>query len=399
MKLFLPKIANIGLYPTGNCEQNCHRCYLATKKNRYHNAIFKDYKQVLTFLKQFEYANEVTIHCIGGEPLLAKEHLYEYVQQLNKLMRTKRIKLKYVLHTAGGTNISFLIQLLDDHVFDSRNVILTWSGFHGHKYMANQELSKIVTQDLQLLAQTPYAKNIRVRTILTIQTIDVLYQSVKYLIDLGFNIIDYFHINTFDVLKDVDYIKKAMEQIFKIYNYVFRYCPDSIRFENLERLMWCRLTKNYYPDKLKQLLNSVCNHWNNMLFIDTDGEVYPCPMFEANTHQWFNQYKFGDIYTGISNDKVIQFYTDWEYKFQNELSICNDCIDYNCTICKPNRLLFLKFYPEVLTVYCQFNKQERLLVDYYIESYSDHPIIQAVVNRINRDPYLHYEYIQDTPMS
>jgi radical SAM protein with 4Fe4S-binding SPASM domain len=391
--MILEPLKFFSLYITGRCEQGCKRCYQQTKDS-YKTSMFRDYKQLIKFLNQFEFEDEVIIHVIGGEPLLAKDELFNYVKQINKLQRTKPIKLEYLLNTAGGNDVPYLIELLDQGLFEPKNIILTWHGLEGYKYIRNQDLHKKYTSDLQILATKPYASQIRMRTSMTVQTIQSFFQSMQYLLDLGYRNLEYFQMLTFDIKDDKSYIDKCMLQLSHTLTYAINKFPD-MSFYNLEKLVWCHITPSKDFSKIIQLSQSVCYHWKQLLLVTVDGDVYHCPLLEGNPSKFFHQYKLGNIYDGIDNHYAEQVITDLEFQFQTDLTKCNDCINYNCNMCKLNRIVFNKYCPDALAVFCEFAKQERLLFEQIFSIYQNTPLIQSILEHIEQRPYLNYEYIQN----
>jgi radical SAM protein with 4Fe4S-binding SPASM domain len=140
----------------------------------------------------------------------------------------------------------------------------------------------------------------------------------------------------------------------------------------------------------------MCYHWKRSLIVTTDGNVYTCPLYEGNPHPYFQKGKFGDIYTGIDETKLNEFYQEIDKDIQFKLTHCNGCENYNCSMCKSNRLVFLKFCPEALQVFCDYMTHERLSAALVFHRYQETPLIQSIIDRIDQYPYLHYEYIQDS---
>ncbi|WP_024622109.1 radical SAM/SPASM domain-containing protein [Metaclostridioides mangenotii] len=267
---------------TNSCNLNCKYCYEGENKlNKImsEEIIDKSIDFTLDNIHNSEKNLMIGIH--GGEPFLAFDKIKYIVSEL----KAKCIEL--------GINITFLTTtnatVLNDEIIDfiineMPDITVSIDGTKGthdknRRFMDGNGSHDIVMKNsLKLLKLIP---NMRVRMTFDSDSVENLYNDVKYLIDLGFKLIVPAP-NLFDENWDIEHVELLEKQIKSIKEYI----------DNRDDVDISLTDKEIYRIK------GDCNGGESGFHIYPDGKLYPCILAGGS-----GEFEIGDIFNGINIEK------------------------------------------------------------------------------------------------
>jgi radical SAM protein with 4Fe4S-binding SPASM domain len=390
------KIDIINLQITGQCPLNCKFCF-QQDKNKYNSKVFKDYKQLLKFLNQFNYdPNKTEILLMGGEiATVPISEMHNAVKQINKLLRYKQTRLNHSL-ISNGTDADFIIQLIEDKLYFPYNVNISWDGINGYlKYrIADPPINTNI--ELQKLGQQPYSQAIIIRVGVIPETVDTFYESIKFLLDNNLYRFYYYYLYEHEQYSNPFFINIFIDQLTKILELYLMY-PSNVRFDNLERMIWFK-DNEFSPDglfKIQKYRKTLCRYLGKFLHINVDGDIHPCPVFEGQSHPYFQDYKLGDIYNGLQDDKIQRLYQDFSCDPFQYSSQCSSCKNYQCFICSAMQQYFSRYAPNIVYQKCDLLTAEHDLYYDFIDQHKDHENIKYIRHIISQNEFYNFEYVEE----
>lgn len=257
---------------TNKCNLKCSYCYERHLNTEYGHLSDEIKVKIADYINR--QGNAGTVYLFGGEPLLYKDTVKYYCENL---------KAKRFVITTNGT-------LLDEEFIRwcaDRNVIINMS-HDGIKCTERGVDTALLDANLKILMK--YQPETLVQLVYTEQTLPELYNNVIYLKNLG-----------------VKKVSAAMDA------FLMPDDPDS--FGDILREQWRKIAE--IPDlfvyelavkkkTIKSNTSSTCEICKKKVFINWDGNFYPCIQFQNKP-----EYRCGDITVGIEAEKARKAHPDY----------------------------------------------------------------------------------------
>lgn len=304
---------NCTIWTTKNCNLNCKYCY--EKENvESGNMNTKVEDKTLDIIKKMILESNEDMHNIqfhGGEPLLNFRLIKRFVEEIEKVKGNSTIKYGM---TTNGTIWNMEIEDFFRKYKDSFSGYISISlDGDGETHDKNRVYSNNIGSFDIALDTSKKLKSIfdwlRCRVTVAPNTVERLFENIKYLVDLGFKQIpiafDLFseewnenHINIIE-----DQYKKTLE-FWKESNLDIEISVVDDLIKGKELLGYCSPSMHFY----------------------IDGLIYPCTFVVGE-----KDYNIGNIYEGINNKKVNEI-IEISYHNNPDCEKCN-----NKKTCSSNR--------------------------------------------------------------
>ena len=257
---------------TNKCNLRCSYCYERHLNTEYGHLSDEIKVKIADYINR--QGNAGTIYLFGGEPLLYKETVKFYCENL----RAKRFVI-----TTNGT-------LLDEEFIKwcaDRKVIINMS-HDGIKCTERGVDTTLLDTKLKMLLK--YQPETLVQLVYTEQTLPELYNNILYLKNLGVKKISA-AMNAFLIPEDPDSFCDILRDQWKKIAEI----PDLFVYELAVKK---KTIKNNTP--------STCEICKKKIYINWDGNFYPCIQFQN-----IPEYRCGDIKVGIEAEKVRKAHPDY----------------------------------------------------------------------------------------
>lgn len=319
---------------TNRCNMRCPYCFETHNNNDMTLEIAENAME--WFLST---ANPHTVAFFGGEPLL------KYEEIIVPIVEKYHDKIQFDITTNGA--------LLDEDKIDffRKYNITPLLSFDGVSEVQNKQRPGCgFNSFFTVLKNIPYYllrfPEGMVRSTLTKDSIPYLYESVKFLYNLGFKYIS-FYPNTFEDWDDNTFFKYE-KQLTLIGEWVYTKMPDVPHITNLEKAI-------YKVDNIDNLSidNEIqrCGMGTISCSVTFDGKIIPCQEKLPNPN-----HIIGNIYEGIDKAKVEE-YIQWYLKQIQNIKCPEKCDNKIHLLCKsvacPSRLEDLNF--KLSTSHCYSN--------------------------------------------
>ena len=263
--------------------------------------------------------------------------------------------VRYNAFKDTGSDLSFALALLDEDKIDffRKYNITPLLSFDGIAEVQNKQrpgcgfnsFSTVLKNIPYYLLRFPEGM---VRSTLTKDSISYLYESVKFLYNLGFKYMS-FYPNTFEDWDDKTFLKYE-KQLTLIGEWIYTKMPDAPHITNLEKAV-------YKVDNIDNLSidNEVqrCGMGTISCSVTFDGKIIPCQEKLPNPNP---NHIIGNIYEGINKAKVEE-YIQWYLKQIQNIKCPEKCDNKIHLLCKsvacPSRLEDLNF--KLSTSHCYSN--------------------------------------------
>jgi len=257
---------------TNRCNLRCTYCYERHLNTEYGCINNETRDKIADFIKR--QGNAETVYLFGGEPLLYKETVKYYCEN---------IKAKEFVITTNGT-------LLDEEFIKwcaERKVIINMS-HDGIKCTDRGVDTTLLDNNLKLLLK--YQPDTLVQLVYTEQTLPELYDNIMYLKNLG--------------VKKVSAVMDA-----------FLVADDPDSFGDILREQWRRIAEirdlfvyelAVKKKSITENKRGICEICKKKVFINWDGSFYPCVQFQN-----IPEYRCGDVYVGIDAEKARKAHPDY----------------------------------------------------------------------------------------
>lgn len=278
---------NYRLYLTENCNLKCKYCY---EKNKTTNEIdFENIKSIIDYEIKQNNENSL-INFYGGEPLLRKDLIYKTIDYIKS--KNTRTKFNFGFATNGI--------LLDDEFLKymkKNNFILIAYSLDGNEEVQNRNritvdgkgTFDIVEKNAKKTLKK--FKNVVAMVTVTKNTLQNLSDSVEYLIELGFRIINLQFDYTANWLdEDLEKIENEYRKISEIYY------KSIIKKKQINILIFDKKIRTYIDNTY--VCNKECNFGIDNLYVSTDGNLYPCVQFVGNP-----KFVIGNCKDGVDSNK------------------------------------------------------------------------------------------------
>ena len=267
---------------TNKCNLNCSYCYEKHLHTAFGCISPEMMKQVTDYINRRRDAG--TVYLFGGEPLLYKDKVTYFCEHLHA---------KEIVITTNGT-------LLDEPFIKwcaEKGVIINMShdGADCSERGVNRDL---LDANLKLLLQ--YQPDTLVQLVYTEKTLPHLYEQVMHLKNLGVKKVSA-AMNAFLVPEDPDsfgeLLREQWHQISKI--------PHLFLYELAVKI---KSIRTHTP--------STCALCKKKLFINWDGQFYPCMQFQN-----IPEFRCGSIAAGIEAEKARKAHPDYGMRAER----CEGC--------------------------------------------------------------------------
>ena len=268
---------------TNKCNLKCSYCYERHLNTEYGSISDETREKISDFIINRNDAD--TVYLFGGEPLLYKDIVKYYCE---------KIKANRFVITTNGT-------LLDEEFIkwcaERKNIIINMS-HDGIKCTERGVDTSLLDSNLKILLK--YQPRTLVQLVYTEQTLPDLYDNVLYLKNLG-----------------VKKVSAVMDS--------FLVTDDPDRLGDILREQWRKIAEipNLFVFELETKKNAIrkkethlCEICRKKIFINWDGNFYPCVQFQNLT-----EYRCGDIFVGIRADKAREDHPDYSVRSER----CSGC--------------------------------------------------------------------------
>lgn len=318
------------LWITTNCNLNCKYCYEG--ENKLNKSMDKDIidRSIDFGIKYFMNKDERLSFAIhGGEPFLEFETMKYIVKEIKKRYEHLNEKPKFLTTTNATILSDEMIEFIVNEMPDITVSIDGTKETHDkmRKFKGGKGSHDIVLKNsLKLLQHLP---NMRIRMTFDSDTVNNLFEDIKFLIDNGFKIIVPAP-NLFDSRWNDNHVNILEQQM--------KYIKAHI--QGRDDIAVSIVDKNEYR------LKGNCNGGKTSIHIYPDGTLYPCILAGGN-----NEFCVGNIYEGIDIEK-----RDKLLNISKEINTqCEGCKLYNyCdgSRCKIINKILTRDYNQASTMRC-----------------------------------------------
>mgnify|MGYP002739486753 FL=1 len=241
------------------CNMACAYCYLRGNTNEPQN--FDRWDDLYELLRNVKLSDKLTIGLTTGELFLDEtvEYIYNSVKKLNKINRFSDTEILYRLYS-NGSNTKNIIDIFDYIGSNKTMISISYDGKDSTRVFKPNRDTDIIKQ-LEILADSRYSDKIIIRYALH-KNIQNMFDTFKFIHELGFKNIEYYTVNNYDRYRDQDYIDEFVGQLEKTLDYF-----DRSDF------------KIYNINKYKELKTPrrLCEYGSS-LAIDLYGRLTMCPL-------------------------------------------------------------------------------------------------------------------------
>lgn len=308
---------------TSSCNLNCVYCYEG--KNKKNTKTTKEIidKSVDLLIKTMQFQNDkkLKIIMLGGEPFLAFDMMKYLVMCVKQKAQKEKIEVSFGC-TTNATLLNddikkFILNEIDDFTISIDGGEKTQN--YSRPFINGKGSFKVVEKNLlDILELYP---DIRIRMTFNHNSVEYLFDNIKYLIKLG--------------LKWIVPARDFYDNDFS---------EDTFNIMKKELLKVKKLLKNH-PDVHVSMLDikmikklGFCSGGLYSIVFDADGSLYPCMLTMGH-----EEFKIGDVFNGIDfekRDKLLS-YSKMENKECNGCDFYNYCTETRCKMI--NKLLVGEF--------------------------------------------------------
>ncbi|MEG0295813.1 MAG: radical SAM protein [Clostridium sp.] len=339
---------NISFWITKQCNLNCTYCYV-NKENKKMN--FDIAKEAIEFsIREIKNSNDkkIKISLHGGEPFLNLEVARFIVDNIKNNI-SKEKELLFTLTTNGTLLNKDIISFIKEHINYSFSVSLDGVKEVNDKnriYINGQGTFDDVMRNLNTLKES--GVNPRIRTTVTPETVNNLFETFKYFHELG-------HYSVSSVL-DFTNTSWSKEDILKYYTNLDKILSYLQKYDNNNfRAKLSNIKKATFKEKNK------CGAGKSSFHINYNGDIYPCSYSMSDEKNII-----GNVQEGI-NKKSIETIDIMNSK---EVLKCNNC--FYKKFCDGNRCKYINLrtnkdanVPNDL--HCYLNQINHKVITNYLE--------------------------------
>ena len=321
------------------CNLDCVYCF-QTKEIKERNDIFTDFDALACFLSQLPFRDSLEIKLTGGEVSLFLDEMRYGIRELKKLERKQDLKMNFTVIT-NGTNMEGIIDMMDEGLLEPDGTKLSWDGIYSASRSRKPKnplfTDEFFNSKIRLLGKSKYNKSVLVRTAVTPDTVDDLYEAVLYLLDIGCTKWEYYFLTECEAYKSQKFAEQFHAQLQMI---IGEYCR---RYHNRQnRWTFSNWDSLYFVDNVRKTTDNKqrsvsCRHLGRSLYIAYDGRIFPCGYFDPYSNCDYTMkngaaapYVLGDIHTGFNEKAVCQFIDDYMHAPSCDYLSCNNLHCFEC---------------------------------------------------------------------
>lgn len=241
------------------CNMACAYCYLRGNTNEPKK--FDRWNDLYELLKNVKLADKLTVGLTTGELFLDEtvEYIYNAVKKLSKINRFSETEILYRLYS-NGSHAQNIIDVFDYIGSNKTMISISYDGLNSTRVFKPLKYTDMIKQ-LEILADSRYSNKIIIRYALH-ENVKNMFDTFKFIHELGFKNIEYYTVNSFDKYRHYDYIDEFTKQLEKTLDY----------FEGSD-------FKIYNVNKYLQFKNPrrLCEYGTS-LAIDLHGKMTMCPL-------------------------------------------------------------------------------------------------------------------------
>ena len=305
------------------CNMACAYCYLRGNTNEPQK--FDRWDDLYELLRNVKLADKLTIGLTTGELFLDEtvEYIYNSVKKLNKINRFSDTEILYRLYS-NGSNANSIIDVFDYIGSNKTMISISYDGKDSTRvFKPNRDID--ITKQLEILADSRYSDKIIIRYALH-KNIQNMFDTFKFIHELGFKNIEYYTVNNYDRYRDQDYIDTFIGQLEKTLDYF-----DGSDF------------KIYNINKYKELKTPrrLCEYGTS-LAIDLYGRLTMCPLsfggdvIDETTIDLSDYKNLPDLYNKFQQEFIINRSKLDCATCNNQL--CEECCSFRSIPKSENRL-------------------------------------------------------------
>lgn len=380
------KINKMSVKAYSGCNLMCVFCHQLTNDKK-SDMFFNDFSNLEKLLYEINFDDIVDVTITGGEITLQPEWFENVARVFKKVEKRKEVRFDLCAVT-NGTNMNVIYDWCDRQLIVPRKTAISWDGIHsasksrltGGKY--NDDFFLDVVKDL---GKTRYHKDICLTPAITPNTINELYDSMKFCFEHNVYNFGYYFIHEANY-SDPIFVKEFKNQLIKMAELYLEYINKGldVSYYNWQVIYTKRkMPKNFF----------LCSKLGNNLHIDIDGKIYPCIYF--GDHKTFS---IGDLQNGLNYDEMKRF-SDEFLTFPK----CNfkHCENLQCSECPASCYVHKKSLSERFCNQCHILPIETEIYDEYapkIDNLYLHPNLY-----IPKDEYLRgmkiYDQLKDNSLA
>jgi len=302
-----------------DCNLRCKYCF--ADEGEYHGArkvmSAEVGKRAIDFvIEKSGPRKNIEVDLFGGEPLMAFDTIKEIVEYAKEQEKLHKKLIRFTMTTNATLLNDEIMKYMDENM---GNIVLSIDGRKSVNDKVRTRIDgsgsydRILPNIQKMVNMRDKSKSYYVRGTFTRGNTD-FYEDVKHMADLGFKEISIEPVvlpNEHELSLREEDLPIIFEQYDKLYADMLQRHKDGTDF----KFYHFNIDLQGGPCVYKRI--SGCGAGHEYVAITPDGDIYPCHQFVGN-----EDFLMGDIYKGISNDKMVQeFKTAHVYNKPK----CNDC--------------------------------------------------------------------------
>lgn len=310
------------------CNLDCVYCFqkYSTKTEK---DIFDIEEDLFNFIKKLPLGETLEFKITGGESSLFCNEIERVFKKLKKIERYKETRV-FATTITNGTNLEGVIDLMDRGIFDPDGCKFSWDGIYSASRSRKPKNTyygdKFFNDKIELLGKSKYKDKMLVRTAITPDTIDDLYDSVKFLLDSGCTKWEYYLLTDCDAYRDESFQNRFRYQLEKISKLIELY--PNFNFYNWDTMYF---SKHVVKETKEEKLRSIgCRHLGTSLYVSKTGKLYPCGFFTDDSLYEDSRLIIGDIYEGFDYNTMKSFVEEYYKQPMCEWKTCKNKQCFEC---------------------------------------------------------------------
>lgn len=302
-----------------DCNLRCKYCF--ADEGEYHGArkvmSAEVGKKAIDFvIEKSGPRKNIEVDLFGGEPLMAFDTIKEIVEYAKEQEKLHKKLIRFTMTTNATLLNDEIMKYMDENM---GNIVLSIDGRKSVNDKVRTRIDgsgsydRILPNIQKMVNMRDKSKAYYVRGTFTRENID-FYEDVKHMADLGFKEISIEPVvlpNEHELSLREEDLPVIFQQYDKLYADMLQRHKDGTEF----KFYHFNIDLQGGPCVYKRI--SGCGAGHEYVAITPDGDIYPCHQFVGN-----EDFLMGDIYSGISNEKMVQeFKTAHVYNKPK----CNDC--------------------------------------------------------------------------
>jgi uncharacterized protein len=302
-----------------DCNLRCKYCF--ADEGEYHGArkvmSAEVGKKAIDFvIEKSGPRKNIEVDLFGGEPLMAFDAIKEIVEYAKIQEKLHKKLIRFTMTTNATLLNDEIMKYMDENM---GNIVLSIDGRKSVNDKVRTRIDgsgsydRILPNIQKMVNMRDKSKAYYVRGTFTRENTD-FYEDVKHMADLGFKEISIEPVvlpNEHELSIREEDLPVIFEQYDKLYADMLQRHKDGTDF----KFYHFNIDLQGGPCVYKRI--SGCGAGHEYVAITPDGDIYPCHQFVGN-----EDFLMGDIYKGISNEKMVQqFKTAHIYNKPK----CNDC--------------------------------------------------------------------------